>query len=283
MFTTPCAAAILCLTLAAGAALAQTRPAPLDQPPRIEPDAPAEPTTQPAEDDVAQVAKKAGQFVLGYAADPRPEEMPGFVDALRRADLLRVGGGEVGPAAGFLRVVFRDNAENLEGWSRYWRAYPAEDRRVLMTMLWAADAEPAKQLLEPLAGNDDSLRRYAEALKGRRPVPLTALPFDSPLVLDALWGAYFAGGDARYALRVADALPLLDELRPTTAATRAADERTLRRFAVGDAARWSLTTNAARDDKLLEALREAVDDAPPEVAPHLSRVVAAAEAGRAQP
>ena len=257
---------------------AASRPAPLDETPRLATTAPAttapaatEPATRPADP-----LREAGEFVQSYYRDPRPDRVPGVVDTLRAAGWIARDGGEVGPAAGFLRRVFADNGPKLAGWAESWQGYPRRDRRVLATMLWAADTDAARAAMDQLAGDD--LRPFLDELKARKPVPLTALPFDSPLVLDALWGAWFASGDAKYALRVAGALPLLDEYDPNDGSrqpTRGQRER----FAIGDAARWSLTSNAARDGRLLKALRDGVEKAPPEVRGKLARVAAAAEAG----
>ena len=271
-------------------ALAQeTRPAPLGEPPALGDDAASRPAplgrapgaTAPAAGpadpaDPADPLRAAGDFVLNYASDPRPDRVPGVVDTLQKAGWLSRDGGEVGPTAGFLRRVFADNGPNLAAWADAWQGYPPVDRRALVTMLWAADTDAARAQMNAVAGDD--LRGFADGLAGSKPAPLTAVPFDSPLVLDALWGAWFASGDAKYPLRIAGALPLLDEFDPSDAARRPSEEQ-LRRFAVGDAARWSLTSNAARDKRLRDALREGVDKAPPEVRGKLARVVAAAEAG----
>ena len=278
-------AAVALLAVTALAAAQESRPAPLDEPPRVAVDPASRPaplTRPPAAgakaDADADALREAGDFVMGYYQTPRPDRVPELVRTLSKAGAVGRDGGEVGPTAGFLRAIFRANGGDLAAWAGGWRDLPAGDRRALLTSLWAADTDRARAAMDALAGDDADLQRYAADLRSSRPAPLTGLPFDSPLVLDALWGAWFATGDPQYPLRVADALPLVGDYDPRDPRRRPSGEA-LRRFVLGDAARWSLTTNAARDERLLRALKGGVASAPPEVQPHLARVVAAAEAG----
>jgi len=73
-------------------------------------------------------------------------------------------------------------------------------------------------------------RLLVERMSSLLPVPVEAIPFDGPVVLDMLWSAFFATGDPVYVERIVGALELLID-----------DDQ--RRVAIGQSAMWSLAAN----------------------------------------
>ena len=86
-----------------------------------------------------------------------------------------------------------------------------------------------------------------------------------PELLDTLWGYYFASGGYRPISRIVTMLPL------------SKDRDHVERLTVGSMAKFTLTSNAARDARLLAMLKRAAPHQPKEVAPLLTEVVDAAE------
>jgi hypothetical protein len=93
-----------------------------------------------------------------------------------------------------------------------------------------------------------------------------ALTFDSsPVLLDTLWGIYFATGNYRPVSRIIAMLPWSKE----------AD--TVEKLTVGGMAKYTLVSNATRSKDLLAMLKRANRHQPVSVAPILGDVIEAAE------
>lgn len=87
----------------------------------------------------------------------------------------------------------------------------------------------------------------------------------SPTTLDTYWGYYFATGRYRPISRIVRMLALTK------------DGDSVENLTVGNMAKYTLASNAARDIKLLGMLRRASGQQPKEIAPVLKDVIAAAE------
>jgi hypothetical protein len=87
----------------------------------------------------------------------------------------------------------------------------------------------------------------------------------SPEVLDTLWGYYFANGSYGPIARILLMLPW------------SKDRDDSERLTVGNMAKYTLASNAARDVDLLATLKSGVDRQPDDVKPILTEVIEAAE------
>jgi hypothetical protein len=87
----------------------------------------------------------------------------------------------------------------------------------------------------------------------------------SPMVLDTLWGYYFATGAYGPIARITLMLPW------------SKDRDDVDKLTVGSMAKYTLATNASRDTKLLFMLKASVKQQPKKVTPVLSEVIEAAE------
>jgi hypothetical protein len=93
-----------------------------------------------------------------------------------------------------------------------------------------------------------------------------SISFDSsPELLDTLWGYYFATGSYGPVARIIDLLPWSN------------DRDSLDKLTVGNMAKYTLASNAARDKELLAMLKHTGNNRPREVAAVLKEVVEAAE------
>lgn len=101
---------------------------------------------------------------------------------------------------------------------------------------------------QALTRHPDIARRYDFLM--REPADLLTVSTErGPWVLDALWGNFFATGDAGPLLRIIAALPWIDESRK--AEVMAKGRQGLLLMTIAGAARWSLTSNAQRHPRVL--------------------------------
>jgi hypothetical protein len=94
--------------------------------------------------------------------------------------------------------------------------------------------------------------------------PLSGLPVDTGRMLDTHWGYYMASGYYEPAVKIIHALRW------------SADKEDIDRLTVGSMAKWTLASNASRDEKLLQLCKTEMEHQPEEIAGPLSEVVEAA-------
>ena len=114
-----------------------------------------------------------------------------------------------------------------------------------------------------LPGDDD---RLFQADIDESFVETEAIKLDaSPEVLDTLWGYYFASGSYGPISRILRML------------TWSKDRDDTERLTVGNMAKYTLASNAARDADLLAMLKQGLDRQPSDIQPILKEVIEAAE------
>jgi hypothetical protein len=219
-------------------------------------DAPADAALPAPADGLSTVAGLT-RFMAGYYQHPQPERIGDFLLAAERLSLLdRMK--TVFPIFGFLAGVFHDNPGRLSGWTA---PIPPDDLKLGGTVLLGlrhAGSKAATFEGEILLVH---MPKLAPLAIKHPAVPLEQLPFDHPGILDALWGNFFATGDASPVLRIISALPLMDTPAPKgkagTPATRDAARKTILARLIGQAARWSLASNAWQHPRVLEICEKA--------------------------
>jgi hypothetical protein len=107
----------------------------------------------------------------------------------------------------------------------------------------------------------DRVRDFVTFHKPPEAVKLDA----SPEVLDALWGYYFASGSYGPISRILRML------------TWTKDRDDTERLTVGNMAKYTLASNAARDTDLLAMLKQGLDRQPADIQPILKEVIEATE------
>lgn len=107
----------------------------------------------------------------------------------------------------------------------------------------------------------DRVRNFITFSKPPEAIKLDA----SPEVLDALWGYYFASGSYGPVSRILRML------------TWSKDRDDTERLTIGNMAKYTLASNAARDADLLAMLKQGLDRQPPDIQPILKEVIEAAE------
>jgi hypothetical protein len=107
----------------------------------------------------------------------------------------------------------------------------------------------------------DKVRNFMTFSKPPEAIKLDA----SPEVLDTLWGYYFASGSYGPVSRILRML------------TWSKDRDDTERLTVGNMAKYTLASNAARDADLLAMLKQGLDRQPADIQPLLKEVIEAAE------
>lgn len=121
------------------------------------------------------------------------------------------------------------------------------------------------------------LRSLHLSSKNEEPAPLLAEPLErTPLVVDMLWGYFYATGDEAAVKRVIGALPWSTMKRED-----ANNDQDLR-WEAGASAKQTLVTNAAHHQRVMEICKKELPNQPPEIKPILQEVISQAE-GRPAP
>jgi len=110
----------------------------------------------------------------------------------------------------------------------------------------------------------DKTRGLFQSDKDAKPMPETTVD-RSPELLDTYWGYYFATGSYGPIARIIALLPWANE------------RNSVDKLTVGNMAKYTLASNAARDTALLTTLKRASKNQPKEVTVVLNEVVEAAE------
>jgi hypothetical protein len=203
------------------------------------------------------------RWMMHYYEAPSPERVVPAI-AFMSKDGQLLGSDKNQATAAFFGRVFVQNTRRLDGWVDHFRAESEDQRFFVALALWYADVDRNTDLLGTLSHGSDSLAQFSKELSSDRPPDLTRVEITDPVQLDILWAEFFATGDRRYVERVISVLPYG---RPGEDSGR---------LVIGGAARWSLTSNAAQQVRVMEICSKAAHSANPQLRPLLQEVLDAA-------
>ena len=234
------------------------------------------------------------KWVASYRAHPQPGRLPAAVRALSALGAFKEPEG-AGVYVGFIAGVLGSNpdkAEELIG--RMLSIAPVDQWAIVRAIAYSghpdwqrwlrkyADRMPMRKAMieKYLDGRLQTLDEVALEKKGptlwdrlRDQLPgggdrkrVIELTFDkSPELLDTLWGFYFATGSEQPVTRMIALLPW------------AAERDSVDKLTMGNMAKYTLASNAARDASLLAMLKRARNTEPRKIASVLNEVIDAAE------
>jgi len=204
-------------------------------------------------------------WINHYRDDPQPHRVAGAIRDMARLGVFRDldrAGVYIGFFAGVLAANQIKAPDIIAG------VFPLapEDQVVVIQAIADSGLPEWRDLLgrfaERMPARQILIRAYYDGSKS----PLATLPLDdSPAVLDAWWGRYFASGGYEPILKM---LPALAWTRETSS---------LERLTIGNMTQWTLAANASRDKALRDYLRAEIYRQPPRIAKPLERTVTAAE------
>ena len=213
-------------------------------------------------------AEDVSDWMSFYYLEPEPKQTTAALAAMRSEGLLSNPDSRE-PVAAFLSFVFAANGEQLGALVPDMKGWTPDDRLAIGRALWYANTSPTLDLLRTKAVelDDAGLRK----LVGLAVPVIEKVPIDKPAVLDLQWGAFFATGDPKYVLRVVSALTKTDSTDKT-------GDSILKK-----AAMWSLASNAAQHEKVMDICKERLARAQPQEAKLLKEIVAKAEEATGSP
>jgi hypothetical protein len=233
------------------------------------------------------------RWMASYRTTPDPARLPAAVRALSQSGAFKEPEG-AGVYLGFIAGVLGANPEKAEALIAKMISIPPTDQWVIVRAIAYSGHHDWQRWLRKFADRMPQRREMIERyLDGRLPtldeVPLerkepslwnkvvghfrpaqkskgSVVTLDrSPDLLDTLWGYYFATGSDRPIERIVSLLPW------------ASERDSVDKLTMGNMAKYTLASNASRDDELLAKLKRASQMAPKNVAPALNEVIEAAE------
>jgi hypothetical protein len=199
-----------------------------------------------------------------YRQKPKPKLLPAAVQAMQELGLI-ADHEQSGIYIGFIAGVLGDN--QLKAAKLVDQMFPlGPDGQVVVIKAIAYSGLPEWRDLLAIAAEQAPARRVLidRFLDGEHKL-LFELPLEEAMTLDILWGYYIATGSYQPVQRIVDALAW------------AKDDEELEKLTIGSMSKWTLASNAARDDSLLKLLYAERGIRPEEVAEPLGEVIEAAE------
>jgi hypothetical protein len=203
-------------------------------------------------------------FINTYRKHPEPKLLPPAVRAMAELGLL----SDEEPAAvyiGFIAGVLGDNQLKAEKLVSAMLPLPADAQAVVVRAIAYSGLPNWRGILNDFVWRMPERKVLIDKLVTTRPPLLMDMPVSEGRTLDMLWGFYLATGSYQPVQRVVSALPW------------AADRDDLDRLVVGSMAKWTLASNAAKDQQLLKLLKEERKVASVKVGKPLQDVIDAVE------
>lgn len=175
-----------------------------------------------------------------YYLKPDPNRVPEAVKYMSEIGLFDDKKG-IAPFFGFLSGVFRKNPTRMPGWVDQMSSMKEAHLGVVILGLWYSDQPKAQQMAFDLLAKHRSLQADYGFIHAGPSMPIEMAQMTmGPWVIDALWGKFFATGDAAPIKRIISVLQWADSNGDPN------------RAVIGNAANWSLTSNAAQHKRVLK-------------------------------
>ena len=210
-------------------------------------------------------SKAVLKFINDYRDNKEPDRIPEAVRAMVRLGLLN-DPEKAGIYIGFLAGFIGENQVSAEKYIREMFPLPPREQVVLIKAIVYSGLPEWKDLLgkfvERMPARKVMIKKY---LYGDGKTLKQLQPKDGPIVIDLLWGYYFATGWWEPGQRIVGALALAQEKNDVEILT------------IGAMAKWTLATNATRDKNLLDLAKAEMNHQPENVRRELREVIEAAE------
>src|SRR6267378_1091275 len=195
-----------------------------------------------------------------YHLNPRPSDVPAFVSASSKEGFLRRPQYSA-LLVGFLSQIFRQNESSISQWLDGFDVLSGLDRQLVACSLLVSGSPGGRVYLERLSDRPMiSAHGQSTPCESSRGLDLLAVKVESGTVINLLWGAFFATGNAEYIKRIASVLP-----------QETSSKRELQRLAF--AAELTLTVNAREHPTVMRACDALASSADTDVGRLMKRVV----------
>jgi len=205
------------------------------------------------------------RWINNYRVKPEPAKLPAAVKAMSDLGVFREM-DTAGIYVGFMAGVLQMNPQRAEDLVSKMYPMPPEDQVAIVRAIAYSELPEWKELMLKFAERMPARKGLIDRfVYGKQPT-LKQLSLDSgTVVLDTLWGVYFATGSPEPVLRMISILAW------------AKDQNNVERLTIGNMAKLSLATNSSRDKELLDTLKHAVNREDKETRAVLQEVIDAAE------
>ena len=203
-------------------------------------------------------------FVNEYRHNPQPARAAAAVHAMAQFGMLA---DEDGAAVhiGFIAGVLGANQLKAEKLVSAMLPLRSDEEAVLIKAIAYSGLPNWRGILNDFIDRLADRRKLIDSLSTGKTVLLMDKPVDEGRTLDMLWGYYLATGYYQPVQRIITALPW------------SANKEDLDKLSVGSMAKWTLTSNAAKDQGLLRLYYTESKAAPDKVAKPLKDIIEAVE------
>jgi hypothetical protein len=212
--------------------------------------------------------EEVGKWVTYYYKNPEPNYL---VDALKEASNAGLlANADASPGMfGFLAGWFNQHQELADNLVAVQKELPSDVQDIVILGLYYSNSPNKDQLFKRLGLDLPSKIDGIEKMRSGKSVALADIPLEQgPWVLDALWGYFMVTGNDASVLRIATALPWADI------------KGDIPKLMVGNSASWSLASNAAQHDRVMQICEQAEKAATGDMKTQLIQVIARAEKER---
>ncbi len=204
------------------------------------------------------------QWVTAYRLKPAPGRLPEAVRAL--ADLGQLGDEESAAVhIGFIAGVLGDNQMKAAKLIGAMLPLPPDAQSTVIKAVAYSGLPNWRGILNDFVTRMPERRVLIDKLVTGGTPQLMAMRVEEGRTLDMLWGYYMATGSYQPVQRILSALPYSD------------DKNDLEKLVVGSMAKWTLASNAAKNQGLLELYKSESAVAPVKVSKPLKEVIDAVE------
>ena len=180
------------------------------------------------------------QWIDGYRLHPTPRRLPEAVKALSRLGQFS-GQDKAAFFIGFMAGVIAKNPKSAERLVNKMLPLPEGEEAVVVKAIAFSGLPDWKVLLTKIEPKISARKVIITKYLHDDLLPLPVLPLDAePNLLDTLWGNYYATGSPEPVMQIISALHWTEQ------------DDDVERLTIGNAVKWTLAANAARNGALLK-------------------------------
>jgi hypothetical protein len=184
--------------------------------------------------------EEVGKWFMHYYLEPEPDRIPAALRYLSKYGALDKASALPG-VFGFLSGFFSTDPSEVNRITSALGALPDNHFSVVLLGLWYANLPSSQARVYEFLDSNENFENKLAYLRNGKPMALHAIPLEQgPWILDALWGEFFATGESSPVERISEALPWSEAKGDAG------------RLVIGEAAKWSLSSNAFQHERVKE-------------------------------
>lgn len=209
--------------------------------------------------------EQLSNWITFYYSNPEPQHVAKAIHTASSKGLIK-NGQKAPPFIGFIAGVMNKNPTITPHLANELASLPEIDQPMVILGIWYSTSPEAKAILEQLKTSMPQHNEMIDRLLTNDRLSLLEIPLEQgPWVLDALWGYFMATGDEAPVTRIISALPWVNVRGDVS------------RLVVGNAAKWSLESNAIQHERVLTICRKEESSQSGQIKEVLREIVTSAE------